>query len=216
MTSSVKKCQLILKPDDIDHTIVFDVNPDERIKTTIRSIIEQIDEIKDALINPEKYNIIWMSGDVKQVVDLDTEVHIEFDKYNNPLFLYCYSKSMRHVVIDITCQKIYSEDKKFNNKSMLKTIVKLPNIIMSQHHLIQSLASSLCCTPESILAIYEEDSPLEITGPRIIEKGVCGDPFQFMTVQVSKSVIIQNYTNHMRKQFDALIETFKSNLESLI
>jgi hypothetical protein len=216
MTSFVKKFQLILEPDGCDHTLVFDVNPDGCTKTTIRSIIDQIDEIKDTLTNPEKYNIIWMSGGVKQVVDPDTEVHIESDKYKNPLFLYCYSKSTCNVDIDITCQKIYSDDGQFNDKHMLKTAVKLPDVIMSQHHLIQSLANSLCCTPESILAIYEEDSPLEITGPRIIEKGMCGDPFQFMTVQVSKSVIIPNYANHMRKQFDALIETFKSNLESLI
>jgi hypothetical protein len=216
MTSFVKKFHLILEPYGSDHTLVLDVNPDGCTKTTIRSIINQIDEIKDTLTNPDEYNILWMSGNVKQVVDPNTEVLIESDKYNNPLFLYCYKKSTCNVDIDITCQKIYSDDGQFNEKHMLKTTVKLPDVIMSQHHLIQSLANSLCCTPESILAIYEEDSPLEITGPRIIEKGMCGDPLQFVTVQVSKSVIIQNYTNHMRKQFDALIETFKSNLESLI
>jgi hypothetical protein len=211
MTSFVKKFQLILEPDGCDHTLVFDVNPDGCTKTTIRSIIDQIDEIKDTLANHKEYNILWMSGNVKQVVDPDTEVLIKSDKYNNPLFLYCYKKSTCNVDIDITCQKIYSD-----NGHMLKTTVELPDVIISQHHLIQSLANSLCCTPESILSIYEEDSLLEITGPRIIEKGMCGDPLQFVTVQVSKSVIIPNYANHMRKQFDALIETFKSNLESLI
>jgi hypothetical protein len=187
--------------------------------TTIRSIIEQLECIKSVLADPENYDILWYHNSdgivcEPQLVNLDTEVHMISDKHNNPIYLYCFKKSTNNININITCDKIYSDNGEFNDKNLIKTTIKLPNIIVSKDQLIQFIALSLNCDPKSILAIYEEDSPLVITDLRIMVKG--GDPFQYMTVQVDKKVIIEFYTKQIKGQFDKLLETFKNNLESLI
>ena len=73
----------------------------------------------------------------------------------------------------------------------------MANIIESQNQLIQSIADSLDCDPKSILAIYEEYSLVDITKIRIGSKWA--DPFQYMTVQVDKKVIIEFYTKQIKE-----------------
>jgi hypothetical protein len=163
--------------------------------TTVRSIIEQIKCINDALVSPENYHILWYydSNGIEcypRLVNLDTEVHMPSKSDN--LHLYCGIKYVIDLDIDITCDKIYSDNGEFNDKNLIKTTIKLPNIIESQDQLIQSIADSLDCDPKSILKIYEEDSLVDITKIRIGSKWV--DPVQYMTVQVDKKVIIEFYT----------------------
>lgn len=185
--------------------------------TTIRSIIEQIGCISSTLVNPEKYDILWYyeSNGIEcdsRLVTLDTEVHMPSKSDN--LHLYCGIQYTIDLDIDITVDKVFSDSGEFNNKNLIKTTIKLANIITSRDQLIQSIANSLDCDPKLILTIYEEDSLVDITKIRLGSKWA--DPFQYLTVQVDKQVIIEFYIKQIKKQFDKLLEKFKNNLESLI
>jgi len=189
--------------------------------TTVRSIIEQIECISNTVIDPENYNILWYydSDGIKfdfecslLLVTLDTEVHMP--SKSNDLVLYCGIKDVLDLDIEITVDKVFSDSGEFNNPNRIKTTIKLPNIIVSQDHLIRSIANGLDCDPNSILAIYEECSLVNITKIRIGNKWC--DLFEYMIVQVDKKVIIELYTKQIKKQLDKFLETFKNTLESLI
>lgn len=206
------KFNVILEP------IGDEIDIESPLITTVRSIIEQLNSLKNVLKNPEKYTILWYYDSngvecVAQIVNLDTEVHLPSN--SNDLQLYCGNHSMCDVKeVSIMVGKTPFDEDELSSPHITDKTLKLPSIITSNTHLIQCVASSLGCDPGSILDIYEEDSVVNITYVRNIHE--YGDPLHYLTIIVDKTTMIDMYTNEMKMKFDELITVFKKNMESLI